>query len=235
MKFKLVCLFILACAIFSMGCIEYVPDNQLPATPVTPMENKTNITHSEPIITDQSTIIPTPTIDPFPYALKIGGKFVFGSDEVRSIATVYRYKLFDNYTYHNDALNINLPQNPPEGKKYLFVFLNIENIGKTRVFIPTVKAITVLSKGEIFAIDPDRNPDLWIVELQTSKKLNNGESVRDFGIKEKGMIESEFVYPGTSNAIDGYLIYVVPKDINPEETIVSIAFNGYENGFWVLR
>jgi hypothetical protein len=235
MKFELLCLFIVVCAIIVSGCIEYVPDNQLLPTPIVPVENKTDINPLATIMTTLPTIIPTPTIDPFPYALKVGGKFLFGSEEVRSIATIYRYKLLDNYTYHNDELNINLPQNPPAGKKYLFVFLNIENIGKTRVFNPTLNAITVLSKGEIFAIDPDRNPDLWIVELQTSKKLNNGESVRDFGIKEKNMIESEFVYPGTSNAIDGYLIYVVPKDLNPQETIVSIAFNGYDNGYWVLR
>lgn len=44
MKFKMICIILIISAIILSGCIQYVPDDQLPATRSVPVENKTNVT-----------------------------------------------------------------------------------------------------------------------------------------------------------------------------------------------
>lgn len=234
MKIAILCILALACASFMAGCIQYVPNDQMPSpTPSVPLQNKT-VTQTR-VPTATATAYATPTPEPYPYALKLMGRFVFGSEEVRSIATVYRYRVLNKYTWHNDEMGSDYTQQPSPGNKYLFIFLNIENIGRTRVYAPTEKSISVIWNGQTLHTDQNRNPNLLIRDLVTLKPYNGVGNVRDYGMREKGVIEAEFVYPGTSNAYDGYLIYEVPMALNPEQTVIAINFNSNDNGYWVLR
>ena len=234
MKISILCILALACAILIAGCIEYIPNDQMPTpTPSVPLQNLT--TAATPVPTATATAYATPTQEPYPYALKIMGRFVFGSEEVRSIATVYRYRIFNQYTWHNDQMGSDYTQQPSPGNKYLFIFLNIENIGRTRVYAPKEVSMSVIWNGQTMHTDQNRNPVLIIREMETLKTFNGGGVVRDYGMKEKDLIDSDFIYPGGSNARDGYLIYEVPKALNPEQTIIAISFNSNDTGYWVLR
>lgn len=188
------------------------------------------------------TIMPTPTPDPFPGAFRLGEKMPFGSEEVASEGTVYRYWINDTYQWHNDMDNKYYTQKPSAGKKYLFVFVRMENVGTTRVWLPHAGTVTVWYDGTTYQEDPEHyKPDkatdrdataIEVREVQYFHTMNGDEYVEDFGFSHGA--ELGYIYPGKSNAVDGYIIYEVPQSLTPEKTYVSIAFNGEDHGVWRL-
>lgn len=188
------------------------------------------------------TSIPTQKPDPFPGALGLKERFSFGSEKVASEATVYKYWINDTYQWHNDKDNNFYVQSPGAGNKYLFVFVHLENTGDTRVWFPSAGNVAVYYNGIRYYQDqnhfkPNKVSNLKatpieVKEIQYSQKLNGDEYVEDFGFSHG--TELGYLYPGTSNAVDGYIIYEVPKSLTPEETYVGIPFNGQDQGVWKL-
>jgi len=189
-----------------------------------------------------TTVVPTQKPDPFPGALRLKERFSFGSEKVASQATVYKYWINDTYQWHNDKDNNFYVQSPGAGNKYLFVFVHLENTGDTRVWFPSAGNVVVYYQGIRYYQDQDHyKPDklsnlkatpIEVKEIQYSQKLNGAEYVEDFGFSHG--TELGYLYPGTSNAVDGYIIYVVPKALTPEETYIVIPFNGQDQGVWKL-
>jgi hypothetical protein len=184
---------------------------------------------------------PTPTAM-FPGALALKENFPFGTGDVASEATVYRYWLNDTYQWLNDMDNKYYTQSPPNGDRYLFVFVSIVDKGNTRVWPPSANSIHLWYAGKEYALDPDHflpdtvdNPHdkpIEIEELQNDHQLYSTELVSDYGYSHGE--ELGFVYPGESNALDGYLIYVVPASLTPDLAYVQIPFNGNDTGVWKL-
>jgi hypothetical protein len=199
------------------------------------------VTTSVPTTT-MTTIRPTPVPDPFPGALLLKQKLPFGSEKVASEATVYRYWINDTYEWHNDMDNHFYVQKPQAGNKYLFVFVQMMNTGTTRVWFPPAGSIILHHNNDIYYQDqshfkPDKGRDIKetpveVKEIQYFQKLNGDEYVEDFGFSYGG--ELAYLYPGASNAVDGYIIYEVPLSLTPEKTYVEIPFNGQDRGVWKL-
>ncbi|MFA5266441.1 MAG: zinc ribbon domain-containing protein [Methanoregula sp.] len=201
-----------------------------------------------PVVTTPIPASPAPTSvqtqkpDPFPGALRLKERFSFGSEKVASEATVYKYWINDTYQWHNDKDNNFYVQSPGAGNKYLFVFVHLENTGDTRVWFPSAGNVVVYNNGIRYYQDqnhykPNKGSNLKatpieVREIQYSQKLNGDEYAEDFGFSHG--TELGFLYPGTSNAVDGYIIYEVPKSLIPEETYVAIPFNGQDQGVWKL-
>jgi hypothetical protein len=207
----------------------------------TPVPTPVQTSVAQPVATVE-TIMPTPTPDLFPDAFRLGEKMPFGSGEVASEGTVYRYWINDTYQWHNDMDNKYYPQVPSAGNKYLFVFVYMENVGSTRVWLPHAGTVSVWNNGNTYYEDPEHyKPDkatdrdataIEVREIQYFHKMNGDEYVEDFGFSHGA--ELGYIYPGKSNAVDGYIIYEVPQSLVPEETYVSIAFNGDDHGVWRL-
>jgi hypothetical protein len=184
----------------------------------------------------------TSTPDPFPGAFRMGERMPFGSGEVASEGTVYRYWINDTYQWHNDMDNKYYPQKPGPGNKYLFIFVHMVNHGTTRVWLPHAGTIRVYYDGNMYSQDqnhykPDKTGDLKataieVGEVQYYHKLNGDEYVEDFGYSHG--TELGYIYPGRSNAVDGYIIYEVPQSLTPDKTYVAISFNGQDQGIWKL-
>jgi hypothetical protein len=189
-----------------------------------------------------STSTPNPVPDPFPDALRLKERFSFGSGKVASEATVYRYWINDTYEWHNDKDNHYYVQSPMAGNKYLFVFVHLVNTGNTRVWFPSGGSVVVHYNGARYYQDqshykPDKASDLKatpveVKEIQYFHTLNGDEYVEDFGFSHG--TELGYLYPGTSNAVDGYIIFEVPQSLTPEKTYVEIPFNGQDRGIWKL-
>jgi len=198
------------------------------------------VTAATPAVT--AAPLPAATTDPYPRALGLGKLFSFGSGRVASEGTVYRYWINDTYHWHNDLDNRYYPEKPPSGYKYLFVFVHMTNTGDTRVWYPPSRTIAVHYDGSTYTPDtthflPDKADDendkpIEIREIQFFQKLNGDEYVEDFGYSHG--TTSFFLYPGESNSLDGYIIYIVPASLTPEKTYVVIPFNGQDTGVWKL-
>ncbi len=188
------------------------------------------------------TTVPTSPPDPFPNALHLKESFVFGEGSIASEGTVYRIWMNETYHWHNDMDNKYYVQKPKPGNKYLIVFINIFNKGDTRVWPPTSGNVQVYYNGIKYSPDPthylpDKSSDrkataIEVREVQYFPKLFGTEYVEDFGYSHGTQLA--YLYPGRSNAIDGYLVYEVPASLTPEKTYVEIVFNGNTVGVWKL-
>ena len=168
--------------------------------------------------------------------------FPFGEGNVASEGTVYRIWVNDTYSWHNDKDNNYYVQQPKAGTKFLFVFVNLFNKGDTRVWPPTSGGINVLYQGNVYSPDPSHYlPDkssnrdatpVEVKEVQYFSKFFGSEYVEDFGYSHG--TQTSYLYPGKSNAIDGYLIYQVPDTFTPSQGYARIVFNGKDTGVWRL-
>lgn len=227
--------FILLLPKLSGGDLSTIPGmaTPVPTTIPTPVVTPTTIT---------TTVAPTPTPDPFPNALALGQKVPFGSGKVASEGTVYRYWINDTYQWHSDIDNKYYTQKPKPGNKYLFVFVQMMNIGDTRVWLPPASSVVVHYNGAVYDQDQEHfKPDkvgntkataIEVQEIQYFHKLSGVEYVEDFGFSHA--TELGYIYPGLSNAVDGYIIYEVPQSLTPDKTYVTISFNGQDSGVWKL-
>jgi hypothetical protein len=195
-------------------------------------------------MTEPTTVLPTPTPrpDPFPAAMKLRDRFTFGSGSIVSEATVYNYWMNDTYEWHNDKDNRYYVERPQAGKKFLFVFVQMQNKGDYRVWFPSSGKIAVWNNGVTYTEDtshykPDKGADeeatpVEVKEIMYRQKLNGDEYAEDFGFSHG--TELAYLYPGPSNAVDGYIVYQVPLALVPDETYVLIPFNAQDSGVWKL-
>jgi hypothetical protein len=212
-------------------------------TPGTTPQQPTNVVSTTHLpTTTLTTSVPTPTPDPYPHALSLKEVFPFGSGKVASEAAVYRYWINSTYQWHSDIDNRYYPETPTQGYKYLLVFVHMVNNGTTRVWYPPATDIAVHYEGSTYWPDPKhylpdkasnvKDTPVEIQEIQYYQKLNGDEYVEDFGFSHG--TTSDFLYPGSSNALDGYIIYMVPETLSAGETYVDIPFNGQDRGIWKL-
>ncbi|MFA4849478.1 MAG: zinc ribbon domain-containing protein [Methanoregula sp.] len=234
------------------ACIFVLPklsgSNFLPTFPVgtkitasTPSPTTVNVTTPTPTPIP-TTIVPTPTPNPFPDAYSIGKLFNYNEGKYVSRATVYRVWMNETYQWHNDMDNHYYTQRPNAGKKYLLVFVNIENIGTVGYPYPKSSTILLHNGDNTYYVDtshhlPDKAGDrearpVEIQELEKQFDYFKMEYVEDYGYSHG--TTQDFVYPGKGNAIDGYLIYEVPASLNPEDTYAEIIFDGQDRAVWKL-
>jgi len=223
-------------------------------------------------------------------ALGVGEYYWYGDAQHTTRATVYDYKVLPFYFWWYIDYNRFVMQQPPDGYKYLVVFLRIEDLGTKSAIIPAADQMMVTNNGNSYVNDPFFNmsvlsqsqidyysnnlndlPYQWIRELGQQKRdysylmgynvfaANGGTSAggsagnigeltsnasgdsSSFGINQTepqwGL--GYFLLPGTSNAIDGYLIYTVPDTaVNTTEelksTYVQVSFNNISSTRWQL-
>jgi hypothetical protein len=221
-----------------------VPKMSIGSSPIS-----TGLTSSTGTITSTTSIPKTtmpstaaPTTDPFPNALYLKDSFLFGEGKIASEGTVYRIWMNETYFWHNDMDNKYYIQKPKPGYKYLFLFINVFNKGDTRIWPPTSGNINVYYSGQKYSADPthylpDKSSDrkataIEVKEIQYFPKLFGSEYVEDFGYSHGAQLA--YLYPGRSNAIDGYLVFEVPASLTPEKAYAEIAFNGNTVGVWKL-
>ncbi len=189
-----------------------------------------------------TTIVPTPSPNPFPDAFSLKEWYNYNEGKYASKATVYRYWINGTYQWHNDADNRYYTQRPKAGNKYLFVYVNIVNLGTSAYPYPKSNRISVHYDGIIYSVDtshylPDKADDreataIEVEEIQQQSDFFNSERVEDYGYSHG--TTSDFIYPGQSNAIDGYLIYEVSDSLTPDATYVEIVFDGEDRAVWKL-
>lgn len=221
-------------------------NGSMPALPgqATPIPTTTVATPTPAPTTIVTTAAPTAPPDPFPDAYKLRELFSFNEGKYKSRATVYRYWMNETYHWHNDMDNkyYTEPDRPKPGYKYLLIFVNIENLGSDGYPYPKSNLIVVHNGGNVYKVDtthylPDKAGNLKatpieILEVQQQSDYFNLEHVEDYGFSHG--TTQDFVYPGQGNAVDGYLIYIVPDSLAPESTYVEIVFDGQDRAVWKL-
>jgi hypothetical protein len=243
------------------GCIE--PDKPLatqtavptpsaptptPALSAIPVSPETIVTSPAGMISRLYTSVPANSTNasltgPLPVILNFTEDFYFGnSTKWKSVATVYRIWINDSYQWFSPDDNRYYYKAATSGKKYLFVFISMVDMGKDRAPLPQQSSMYLLYDDVISSTDPThilptKNPDsspkvVRIAEVEWSKKRFDTEYVEDFGYSHGQRLG--YINPGVSNAVDGYIIYEVPESLSPENAYLAIVMPEADIAVWKL-
>ena len=180
---------------------------------------------------------------PSPVVLNFTEDYYFGnSTKWKSVATVYRIWINDSYQWFNPDDNRYYYKTASSGKKYLFVFISMVDMGKDRAPLPQQSNMYLLYDDVISSSDPShilptKNPDsspkvVRIAEVEWAKKRFDTEYVEDFGYSHGQRLG--YINPGVSNAVDGYIIYEVPESLTPENAYLAIVMPESDIAIWKL-
>ena len=168
----------------------------------------------------------------------------FGED-LRTSITVYDYRILPSYHYYSVSWARNFKESPPDGKQYLFIFVNMYLDGETKSgqWVFPQNHFVLQIRNNTYLPDDVDYPERRITEFDEIQNYGRTESMKPYGFKivqEKGSgiitaEKLEWLMGGRSNAWDGYIIYQIPYGTNINETKVSASFaNLGGNVFWKL-
>ena len=228
------------------------------------IENKTNVSNISTItIYKEIYITVTPTPDGKIYFAseyesgirKIKRPFswyradVTGLKDMSVHVVIYDYRIFDTYHWFNPQDYKYYEEKATKGNKFLFVFINIymdDVIGKdTRMWLPDANHFGVQIDNSLY-MPIEFEKQLRIKELEDVYNYNDDSRVNYYGgfrTYEKGNSDTAgeiyqnltYLKGGKSNAIDGYIVYEIPNNIQDEQLIVSGNFYEFGNSAWVLK
>jgi PKD repeat protein len=219
--------------------------SEVPRTPAMITSEKT--TTGTPL---ETTPAPTPSpmpTSPGPALLSLGDIYRYGPAGTTIEASVYRYRYLDRYSWWDPNWGKFFPEIPKDDdSRFLFIFISMENKGTRAQWIPSPDAISVYSPDGTnltrrsywnasyyneFENKTFRHEYPWVRELGVNDR--DYEYIREFGYL--GMQGGGFLWPGQSNAFQGYLVYEAPRNLTPGNTTVSIWFNNLSWASWSLQ
>jgi hypothetical protein len=179
---------------------------------------------------------PAPTANPFPDAMAPGTYQEWRSGNMTLKGTVIKTILADYFEYHSISWGQWLTERPKNTSvKYLFVFLKLENGGPDVGRMPSPAMFTLISNGSEYAVDTGQET----VEFDKSTGKMVPVPIR---ISGQDVYESDYqnvygagyLYAGESNAVNAYLIYLVPAAISLDDTYLQAVFTSTSTGVWKL-
>jgi len=164
---------------------------------------------------------------------------------------VYDYRIFNSIHIFN-APDYNYYEILPnqENTKYLFIFVKIYmddyKEDKTKLWLPSETHYYVSAKGITYQpITWDKQ--LRIKELEEVVNDNEDYRIGYYGVFNTYSPDKKYrasagetytdiywIYPGESNAIDGYIIYAIPKDIEDKDIEVLTDMYSFGQPSWKL-
>jgi hypothetical protein len=255
-KFSLILIVLLALSLcFLCGCNTKAVSKGTPITTTTPATAATTpIKTPEPITTPLPE--PTPSLSPGAYLHSNGGYYMnewynlsrVSRDSKTAILvyiTAYRYQFRDSYNYWDTVAAKWLPVDPPQGYKFLFVFVNTWMDDSTRNSSTPIDGFdytdfTLQYNGALIPGTVDLH---HINELQGYSNLFRTGYVVPFGYQwetsqfshKRELKPLSRLEPGKGNSWDGYSIFVVPTDTKPDDLRVVGNFRGLGSAYWIFQ
>lgn len=172
--------------------------------------------------------------------------------DMKVTTIVYDYREFEKLHWFNPSqykYEEQLPETPDS--KFLLIFINTfmdDELGDdTRFWVMSRQMFAVDIGGKVYR-SLDYPFQLRYKELETTPNFNGESYIQAYkqervytssmdAVKTAGEISDEKFYlrGGKSNAIDGYLLFEIPKDTTPEQIKVLANFYSFGNSQWLLR
>jgi hypothetical protein len=181
---------------------------------------------------------------------------VSGEKDLTVNTTVYRLDLRKIYFYNARGIGTiaYLPQIASTGWKYAFVFVRMEMEGVNQIDDPRMWGI---DSGN-FLIQYSKNNNTYVLsettdhqkcipirEYENTGNINDDYRVTDYGkfykhqnaigvTEDQQCLDYGFLRMGKSNAWDGYIIYQVPDDAQPEDLKLLANMASFGQPYWNL-
>lgn len=163
---------------------------------------------------------------------------------------VYDYRMF-NYIHVFNPSDYKYYIYPPnDGYKFLFVFVDIsidevisDNI---RIWLPSSDKFLIQYNNQLYSEFPDDSTkQIRIRELENVPTINKEEYIQYYGQRRQYDIsythsageyseKSYYLYEGSSNRINGYILYEIPIGAEPDDIYVNANFGGFGKSSWKL-
>ena len=254
--------FFAAIGLLLIFCLFFLPPMLEKPKPV--INISANITPTATPIIEYVYITPTPDSGIYyvseyqPGARKLQRPFSFyrekalGEKDLSVHVTVYDFKIFNKYHWFNPSdylYYIQFPQTP--NSKFLFVFINIyldDIIGDdTRFWIPSENSFAIQINDLVYNPSPFVK-QLRIKELEETFNMNDNGRIEYFNTyrmyssaSNAGISAGEttnnidVLKGGKSNAIDGYLVFEIPKEAQEKDISVLGNFYTFGSSEWRLK
>jgi hypothetical protein len=167
----------------------------------------------------------------------------FGED-LRAWFTVYDFKVMKSYHYHSVSWNRNFKETALPGWTYLVIFINLYSDGDdTRMYVFPRHLFNIQVRDQLYSPEDEIDPTLRITEFDVLQNYGRTGTPVPYPykiIQEKGTgiitaEEQQILYNGRSNAVDGYIIYMVPEGINLSEVKVAASLRDLGGmAYWKL-
>jgi hypothetical protein len=254
----LICLMTL---ILSAGCITaskniYIDITATPAP--TPTPEPTPVPTIE-IITPEPTPaaieIQEDYVDPYASGERNFGQwFKFYRADVQGLKDLdygiiaYRWRFLDRYTWYNAAQGNYFTERAPEGSRFVAIWVRQETFGTnisddSSFWVFEDKSFALQVKDKLVPQDASHNPVNLIKEFDDYTDYTNtitapphnyyikytghNPATGGFAAEKIGVIRM-----GPGNAIDGYLLYIVPKDTQVRDMIFLGNFGTFGSAQW---
>lgn len=175
---------------------------------------------------------------------------LYGQD-MKVTTIVYDYKFFDKLHWFNPAqykYQEMLPTNTDNKFCIIFIYTFMDDIvgDDTRMWMFNRSYFGVYDGTNVYQ-NTAYPYQLRFRELEDTTNFNGDSNIQafkqqrmynpeEYNIKTAGEFSDESYYlrGGRSNAIDGYMIYEIPKDKTPEQITVLANFASFGNANWRL-
>lgn len=173
---------------------------------------------------------------------------VQGDKELNAGVIVYRHVFADKLTYYNMLYGQYYPVTPPAGKRYLIAWVHEEVFGTNGTSDPSMWAFD----GDDFRLQLNGAlqvnvmpvlPQYTILELDGYHDYYDAIIAPPFGYVRRysghdpetgGWIAEKpgIMRMGKGNALDGYLIYEVPKETMEDDFLLTGNFATFGTAYW---
>lgn len=161
---------------------------------------------------------------------------------------VYRHAFMDKYTWWNAATGNYQEQKPASGNRYLAVWVHEEMLGDNSTYDPSMwifdeNAFRVQVKGRLCEPDQSHNPVNRILEFDQKYDYYDTVTAGPFAwdVRYSGFNPETAGYVaerrgwlrwGEGNAVDGYILFEIPKDTMEQDVLVLGSFSRFGNAYW---
>lgn len=158
---------------------------------------------------------------------------VSGYKDLNVHVTVYGYRMFPKVDWYSVSWGQYFPTGAGEGKKFLFVFVNMWSDPESpRQWIMDKDHWYVQIGDQLYPSTEERlMPQFRIHQLDEVWDLDHRTTIQPYGYlrtynseKLPIAVPEWFLTPGRSNAQDGYIVYHIPYNTTPEE--IRVLFQG---------
>jgi hypothetical protein len=176
-----------------------------------------------------------------------------GTMDMKVTTIVYDYKFFEKMHWFNPATYKYQEVLPEDSENnqfcliFIYVFMDDQIADDTRMWAFNRSFFAIYNGNETYR--PNEYPyQLRFKELENTKTFNGEYKVQAFKsfreyssskdyTSSAGEYNDEIYYlrGGVSNAIDGYLIFEIPKTNTPEDLLVLAQFYAFGSSQWRLR
>jgi hypothetical protein len=174
---------------------------------------------------------------------------VTGKKDLNIGIIVYRHAFMDYYTWYDAPLGNYQVQKPKDGYRYFLVWVHEEMLGDNQTYDPSMwifdeTAFRLQVKGQLYEADETHNPVNRIRELDRKWDYYNTVTAGPFawdlrytGVSspsQAGYVAERrgWLRWGPGNAVDGYIIFEIPKDSMEEDITLNSGFGRFGSALW---